>query len=209
MKSESACRVYLIRHGEVANAQEPRFNGHFDVELSPRGVEQIRQVASTLKDHPLSSVYSSNLRRTYAGACIVAEPHGLKPIAFPELREIGMGNWEGKTVKEIEQKYPGELEQRLKNVETFRAEGGESFGQLRDRVIAKLLEIVSAHRGETIAIMAHGGVNRVILSHALGIPPRHFFSIMQDYAAINIIQFYENSAVVELMNGTAYYKGSP
>ncbi|OGW15309.1 MAG: hypothetical protein A3K09_08360 [Nitrospinae bacterium RIFCSPLOWO2_12_FULL_47_7] len=166
-------------------------------------MEQIRQVATILKDKPQNSVYSSDLRRAYIGACIVAEPHGYTPARVSELREICMGNWEGKTVKEIEQIYPGEMERRYNNIETFRAEGGESFGQLHERVIPKLLEIVNSHRGESIVIMAHGGVNRVILSHVLGIPPQHFFSITQDYAAINIIQFYENTAVVELMNGTS------
>lgn len=205
MKAEPTCRVYLIRHGEVANAHEFRFNGHFDVELSPHGVEQIRKVSTLLKDKPVTAVYSSNLRRTHVGACIVAEHHGHTPVVHPELREICMGRWEGLTAGEIEHRYPGELERRLKNIETFYTEGGESFGQLRDRVIPKLREIVTANMGKTIVIMAHGGVNRVILSHTLGIPARNFFGIKQDYAAINVIQFYENNAVVELVNGSALH----
>lgn len=203
MKSASVCcRVYLIRHGEVANAQEPCFNGHYDVELSPLGMEQIRKVAGALKDKPIRSVYSSDLRRTYAGAQIVAEPHGREPVAFPELREICMGKWEGLTVREINLRYPGEMERRLKDVETFHVEDGESFGQLRDRVIPKFREIVDNHPDESIAIMAHGGVNRVILSHVLGLPARYIFRIKQDYAAVNVIQLWENETVVELMNGS-------
>lgn len=206
MKFEPPCRVYLIRHGEVTNSAQQCLNGHFDVELSQQGLEQIRQVAAALEDKHIRAVYSSDLRRSYVGACIVAEPHGFKPIALPELKEISMGVWEGKTVKEINTQYPGELEKRLKNVETFYAEGGESFGQLRDRVIPKIMEIIKTHMGESIAIIAHGGVNRIILSHALGIPPRNIFGIMQDFAAINIIQFYEDNAVVELINGIAASK---
>lgn len=205
MRTEPSCRVYLIRHGEVANASEFRFNGHFDVELSPHGAEQIRKVSVQLKDKPVSAVYSSNLRRTHVGACIVAEPHGCAPITHPELREIRMGNWEGLTAGEIESKFPGQLEQRLKNVETFYADQGESFGQLRDRVLPKLREIVNSNMGKTIVIMAHGGVNRVILAHALGIPAQNIFGIKQDYAAVNIIQFYQNTAVVELLNGSAQH----
>ena len=206
MKLDTPCRVYLIRHGEVTNSAQQCLNGHFDVELSQQGLEQIRQVSAALEDKSLRSVYSSDLRRSYVGACIVAEPHGCKPIAVPELKEISMGVWEGKTVTEINNQYPGELEKRLKNVETFYTEGGESFGQLRDRVIPKLMEIVNTHRGESIAIVAHGGVNRIILSHALGIPPRNIFGIAQDFAAINIIRFYETNAVVELINGIATSK---
>jgi alpha-ribazole phosphatase/probable phosphoglycerate mutase len=203
MRTEPFCRVYLIRHGEVANASEFRFNGHFDVELSPHGVEQISKVAAQLKDKPINAVYSSNLRRTHVGACIIAEPHGCAPITHPELREICMGKWEGLTAGEIESQFPGELEQRLKNVETFYTDQGESFEQLRGRVMPKLREIVNANMGKTIVIMAHGGVNRVILAQTLGIPAQNIFGMKQDYAAVNIIQFYQNTAIVELLNGSA------
>ncbi len=202
MNGEPSCRVYLIRHGETANAGQICFNGHFDVDLSPGGREQFRLISAALKNHPIHSVYSSDLKRTRFSAEIVAEPHGLKPIPHPELRELCFGEWEGLSVEEVNRKYPNELANRLKNIETFSVKGGESFHQLQDRVIPKFEEIVASHPHDSIVILVHGGVNRVILGHLLGIPMSNIFRIQQEYGAINVIQFYDdNNAVAELIGG--------
>ncbi len=202
MNGAPSCRVYLIRHGETANAGQICFNGHFDVGLSPAGIEQFSLIAAALKNHPIHSVYSSDLKRTRICAEIVAEPHSLKPTTHPELRELCFGEWEGMSVQEINQKYPNELESRLKNIETFSVEGGESFHQLKDRVIPKFEEIVANHSNDSIVILVHGGVNRVILGHLLGIPISNIFRIQQEYGAINVIQFYaDNNSVAELIGG--------
>jgi alpha-ribazole phosphatase/probable phosphoglycerate mutase len=210
MNGEPSCRVYLIRHGETANAGQICFNGHFDVGLSEGGVEQFRLIAASLAKHPIHSVYSSDLKRTRVCAEIVAEPHGLKPNAHPELRELCFGEWEGLSVAEVNRKYPNELENRLKNIETFSVKGGESFHQLKDRVIPKFEEIVANHANDTIVILVHGGVNRVILGHLLGIPINNIFRIQQEYGAINVIQFYEdNNAVAELIGGNHHHIPEP
>ena len=58
--------------------------------------------------------------------------------------------------------------------------------------------------GEHIAIVVHGGVNRIILCHLLGIPLENIFRIDQDYGALNIIEFWEKYPVVKLINGIVY-----
>lgn len=84
---KSGCRIYLIRHGETANADQHALNGHFDVELSQKGEAQIRAVAEALKDSPIQAVYSSDLKRTRASAEIICQFHKLKPVQYPELRD--------------------------------------------------------------------------------------------------------------------------
>lgn len=195
------CRIYLIRHGETVNAKELALNGHFDAELSPRGEDQIRAVAEALKDRPVRSVYSSDLQRARRSAEIVAHPHKLKPVCFPELRELSFGKWEGLSLRELNRKYPGEIEKRFRNPDTFQAEGGETFSQLKERVLPRFHEIVKCHPADEIVIMGHGGVNRIILGHLLGIPLSKAFRIGQEYAGINIIQFYKSQTVIELING--------
>ncbi|MFZ3136959.1 MAG: histidine phosphatase family protein [Thermodesulfovibrionales bacterium] len=58
--------------------------------------------------------------------------------------------------------------------------------------------------GEHVAIVAHGGVNRIILCLILGIPLENIFRIEQDYGALNIIEFWEKYPVVKLINGIVY-----
>jgi len=177
-------------------------NGHFDVALSDAGLEQARQLAQALQDHPIRAVYSSDLQRSYQGARLIAEHHELEAVAFPELRELSFGEWEGKSLTELSKQFPGEMDKRLKQTELFRADGGETFQELHDRVIPKFQEITTNHSNDTIAFVCHGGVNRAILAHLLGFPIANLFRISQHFAAVNIIQFYEDQVMVELLNGT-------
>lgn len=201
-KGAPGCRVYLFRHGETANADQICMNGHFDVALSENGVEQARQLAEAMKGQPLRAVYSSDLQRTVQGARLIAEHHAFEPVAFPELRELSFGEWEGKSLAELSEKFPGEMNKRLKQTELFRADGGETFQELHERVIPKFLEITASHSNDSIAFVCHGGVNRAILAHLLGFPIANLFRISQHFAAVNIIQFYEDQVMVELLNGT-------
>jgi alpha-ribazole phosphatase len=203
MNEQPSCRIHLFRHGETANSKEVCFNGHFDIGLSANGEDQFREWAQVLKDEPFNAIYSSDLDRTQTSARLLAEPHQLEPVACPELRELRFGDWEGLSVAEVEKRYPNQLNERMKNIEAFHVDGGETFQQLQERVVPKFEEIVARHPNEQIAIVCHGGVNRVILSHLLEVPIKRIFRMKQDYAALNIIQYYGDEPVVELLGGTA------
>jgi alpha-ribazole phosphatase/probable phosphoglycerate mutase len=78
---------------------------------------------------------------------------------------------------------------------------GEDFQEMRQRVLAGLDEVLTRQSKKTIAIVAHGGVNRVILARVLSIPDSQIFRLAQRYAAVNRIDYFENGATVELING--------
>lgn len=61
--------------------------------------------------------------------------------------------------------------------------------------------ILRKHAGEEVAVVAHGGVNKVLLADALGQSPTALFRIEQKYAALNIIDYFKNKVVVKLING--------
>ena len=205
MKGKPNCRILLFRHGETANSKEVCFNGHYDVELSERGKKQFLHWADILKNENLKAIYSSDLQRTRNSAQCIGDKHGLDPIAFPELRELSFGTWEGMSFAEVEAAYPGEMEDRMRNIATFQADGGETYSQLKERVIPKFEEIVTLHSNDQIVMVCHGGVNRIILAHLLGIPIDRIFRIHQDYAALNIIQYYDKGPVVEFIGNAELY----
>ncbi len=93
--------VYLVRHGSVVGAETRRFIGHLDVPLSPLGERQMDRLASRLQSITFEAVYASDLVRARRSAEILAAPHGLTPVAVPELREFDMGRWEGLTAEQI------------------------------------------------------------------------------------------------------------
>ena len=203
MNGKKACRIYLIRHGETTNAGEVCFNGHYDVDLSKNGLKQSLCIAEALKIAPIKAVYSSDLKRTQIGAKHIADKHNLRHTPYKELRELAFGDWEGLSVADINRKHPEKLKERLNNLELFHVEGGESFFQLRDRVIPKFKTIIAKHPDDAIVIFCHGGVIRTILAHILKISIKNLFRMNQPYASVNIIQYYkEGDPVVELMGGS-------
>jgi alpha-ribazole phosphatase len=195
-------RVYLIRHGEVVHSEPKRYNGHRDVDLSTAGLSQIEQMAVRLSLYPITAIYCSDLVRAYKGAQLLSRGGTIPVHPKPALREKSFGEWEGLTYDEVASRYPMEWEQWLADPVSSRPPGGETFREVRERVLQELFFILKESKGQEIVIMAHGGANRVVLCHALQLDLKHVFRIEQKFAALNIIDFTdEQTASVQLMNG--------
>ena len=179
--------MYLVRHGSVVGAETRRFIGHLDVPLSPLGERQIAAVAEHLSATALDAVYSSDLVRTRRSAAIIAEPHGLVPIERSALREFAMGRWEGLTGEEIRALDADAHSTWMADVAGYQFPDGENLAQLSARAWPAFEEIVAAHPGGALAIVAHGGTNRVLLCRALGIAPERILALGQDYAALSVL----------------------
>ncbi|MCX7913428.1 MAG: histidine phosphatase family protein [Thermodesulfovibrionales bacterium] len=165
----------------------------------PKGDETVRRPL-------LNAVYTSPLKRAVKSAEIVAKPFSLTPVELPELTERNFGLWEGMTYLEIKEKYPLEFDRWTKDPLSYSPPMGESTLQVRDRVLKCLEKIIESHRAdnENIAIVAHGGVNRILLCHFLGIPLENIFRIEQDHGGVNIIELWERYPVVKLINGISF-----
>jgi alpha-ribazole phosphatase len=195
-------RIYLVRHGEVAGSEVFRYNGQTDVPLTEKGIEQYHHLTARLKDRQVTACYCSDLSRCVRGADIICAPMGIRPAIRPELRELCFGDWEGKTWSELAEIYPDEWRARLDDFVNYRVPGGENLVDLGNRAIPAVEEIVEKHRDEEVLIVAHGGVNRIILLHALGAPFTSMFRIEQDFGCLNIIDYYsDGNPVVKLLNG--------
>lgn len=198
-------KLYLIRHGETEGSDVKRYKGTLDVPLSENGLQQMKRTAEFVKSvrdgKPLAAVYSSDLSRARKSAEAVALPHGLSPVAVEGLRERNFGLWEGLSFDEIREKFPDAFEAWARDPLSHSPVGGESTLDVRDRVTDTLGQILLRHDGGDIAVVAHGGVNRVALCHFMGLPLENIFRIEQDFACVNIIEFYDGFPVVKLLNG--------
>jgi alpha-ribazole phosphatase/probable phosphoglycerate mutase len=194
--------VYLIRHGQIQGYEDSPVYGHTDVDLTEIGILQMQQMSDRLRLVDLEAIYSSDLRRSTNGARIIARYHDVPVHFLPELREMNFGDWEGLTLSDIQAHFPGELQKREADLVNYRIPGdGESIGNLSERVIPVYESILAGQEGKNIAIVAHGGVNRVILCKALGLDLVHLFNIQQDYGCLNIIDYLADSIRVRLING--------
>ena len=195
-------RLYLIRHGQVVNHHEFRYNGHFDVDITDIGVLQMENITSFLATKPITVVYSSDLQRATKGAEIIGGALGLKPVKVHAFRELHLGRWEGLTREEGAAQFPEEADFRFRDLAHTRVQGGENLHDLKNRVVPALKDTLTKHTGEHVTLIAHGGVNRVILCDAMGLPMENFFRIEQDYGCINVIDYFDDGVkVVKLLNG--------
>jgi alpha-ribazole phosphatase/probable phosphoglycerate mutase len=195
-------RLFLLRHGEVEGHDEPRYNGQQDVALTPRGRNHYRQLVERLRSRPVQAVYSSDLARCFEGAEILANAHGLVPIALQGLRELHAGEWEGRPWSELQARYPKEWQARLDDIVHYRIPGGENLLDLRQRARSAIAEIIARHAGQEVIVVAHGGINRILLLDALDAPLERILSLSQFYGCMNILDYGASGRVtVQLLNG--------
>jgi alpha-ribazole phosphatase len=188
--------------GLIVNADRSKYLSYLrDVNDAPAG-KDAKDADSEDTSAGLSAVYCSDLSRAVKSAEIIAAPYGLEPLRLPELRERSFGVWEGMTFTEIKERFPGEFEAWADNPVSHSPVGGESTLQVKERVVKALDEILGRNIGSNIAVVAHGGVNRILLCHVLGMPLENIFRIEQDYGAVNVIEFWDKYPVVKLLNGS-------
>jgi alpha-ribazole phosphatase/probable phosphoglycerate mutase len=162
-------------------------------------------VALSISTCTFSAIYCSPRTRCVDSARIIAAHRSCAVTAVEEFTELDFGHFEGKPYDEIARMDPELYSMWMQHPTEVQFPGGESFGHMRDRVLNALLTLRDRHSGSSFAIVTHGGVNRIILSDALALPSENIFRLGQRYAAINLIRYYGEEPVVELMNGP-YYK---
>jgi alpha-ribazole phosphatase len=197
---EGNTRVWIIRHGEPSPETRGRCYGHLDVELSVEGRKQVQAVADRLSDEPICAIYSSPRRRALESAAILAESLHATITLEERFREIDFGDFEGRLYEEIAQEHPETYSQWMEHPTETQFPNGESFTQMQTRVTEAAHGLYARHRGKTIAIVSHGGVNRILLAAALGVANTDIFHIAQRYAALNLLVLIGDYPSVELMN---------
>jgi probable phosphoglycerate mutase len=199
-------RVVLVRHGQTAWNREARFRGQADVELDEFGLMQAEATGSYVAARwPCVAVYASPLRRTMKTAKAVASAQGLVAQPMAGLIDISFGGWQGCAVDEIEERDPELLRVWWEDPHTVRFPGGESLEIVRSRVVTALDEVVARHTGETVALVSHTVVNRVLLCAVLGWGNDRFWRLHQETCAVNVFDVEEDGAfTIVLLNDTGH-----
>jgi alpha-ribazole phosphatase len=188
--------VWLIRHAEPDASMRGRCYGSLDARLSPAGREQAARLAGRLAAEPFAAIYSSPRRR----AIETAEALGRDIVIVPEFRELDFGDFEGRPWDDIAASHPEVYRQWMETPTRVQFPNGESFTQMRARVLAAYRALLAQHDGQTIGVIAHGGVVRIVLADALGVPDENLFRIAQRYGALNLIRYLGYYPSVELVN---------
>ncbi|MCL4460459.1 MAG: histidine phosphatase family protein [Nitrospirae bacterium] len=203
-------RLFLLRHGHLENSERHVINGATDVSLSSAGQEQMAAWKRLFSGSRLDGFYSSTLSRTIDGVKILSDGGELPARAVSGFCERSFGEWEGRTREEIEVRNPEGYRRWLEIDPDFAPPMGESLRMFRERVLGTLSAIVEESMGTNFLMIGHSGVNRILILKALGLSLEHYFRISQDYACLNIIDFFRSGpAVVHLLNAPPSWPENP
>lgn len=202
--------LYLIRHAATpANLQEPaKLQGcGTNTDLAPVGVRQATATRDFLAVRPIDFIYSSPLRRALQTAEIIAEPHGLTPVAIAALTECDVGAWEGRSWEEIKRDEPEEYARYHADPSVHGYRGGENFQQVHDRAARAVDEILTHHAGSTVVVVSHHVVNRTYLAGVLGLGPARARAVSLDNCGISIVHREHGKTTVATLNTAFHLQG--
>jgi len=202
-------RLLLLRHGETAWNRERRYQGWTDTPLSAEGLVQAEAAARELKEHAFAAVYASPLQRARDTAAAIAAPHGLQVQTDPAFKELGFGQWEGRTLDEARAGFPTIYDGWAKTPHLFSPPGGESLAQARERVLAGLERLRTGHPDEIVCLVAHGIPVRILILEVLGLPLERIWSLHSAPTGISELEFRDDWTALHRMNTLVHLDAVP
>jgi broad specificity phosphatase PhoE len=196
-----------VRHGATEWSQARRFAGSRDIPLTAQGRLQAEAVAQALAAIVAAAVYTSPLERARTSAEVIAKPHRLEPVVAADFREMAFGTWEGLTRDELLTRFPAEARVWASTPHLLTPPQGEALTAVDSRVRAALEALIAQHRGETVILVSHAIVTRLIVLAALGLGPDRLWSVDASPAGITEIEYQDNWATVHRMNTLAHLDG--
>ncbi len=200
-------QLYLVRHGETEYNRHDIFRGLLDIPLNETGKRQAEAAGEHLRDTDIAAFYSGPLQRAFHTAERIAAPHGASTQVLLQLNDVDYGAWSGKTVNEVRAAYPDCYELWAHDPAEVRFPEGESLLDASARIGEALEFLWERHAGESVVVVGHKVVNRLILCVALGMPLAGIWHIEQSNGAISLIQRGERGYMLLKMNDTCHLTG--
>ena len=194
-----------VRHGQTEWNRVSCFRGRADVPLNETGLVQAEatgmRVAAEWKP---AAVYSSPLSRAIKTAEAIAKHFDLPVQIQPGLANIDYGDWQGLTLDEVQDRWPTALHAWYHQPDEAIIPGGETLTQLRSRGMSTVNDLTARHAEQTIVLVGHTVINRIILLGVLGLGNERFWHIKQDTCAINVFEGEKGDFVLVSLNDTCH-----
>lgn len=200
-------RLFIARHGETKWNIENRLQGWNDSPLTEKGIRHAELLGKRLKDTHFQSIYVSSSGRALQTARIVLREREQQMIVHDDLREIYLGNWEGKTFSQLEEKYPVQFPAFINRTIHYQPDNGEDFASLQKRVKTAIEQIVSDHHSGNIFIITHSVCIEVLLAHFKKLPLEQLgtLPVIKD-TSLTIVDVDHNYFHVKLVGDTSHYE---
>lgn len=202
-----ATSVVLVRHGQTRSNATGFVMGWSEEDLDDTGYTQVRKLAFRIAGLPVSSIYSSPLRRTLATASIIAEPHGLEPRVLEDLIENNLGDWQGLHEDDIWRGWPELRKQSMIDPSDVTIPNGESFRQVTERAVRAFEMVLSSNEGGQPVIVTHDVIVRVLVAHVLGVTNSIYRRLMINNASLSVIRVADGKSTLVTLNDVSHLDG--
>ena len=182
-------RIILVRYGEAEWNRVEHFRGRADVPLNENGLAQAKAMAQRVAAEwrPVA-IYSSPLTRAVKTAEAIAGHFTLPVQVHAGLIDINYGQWQGLTPEEAKERWPEMIDAWYNAPHTARIPEGETLDDLHARSLKTVNELSALYKDQTIVLVSHTVINRVILLGVLGLGRDRFWRLRQDTCTINVFE---------------------
>jgi len=197
-------RLIIARHGATAWNAVDRLQGDIDIPLSPLGHQQAEQLARALAHEPLDVIYASALQRTQETAKPIAIRKELAVSIDARLNEFDWGIFKGIPRSERDA-HPelGPLWREVQaNLHTTNKHKGELFINFEQRVVTVLRELATTHPDQTVLVVAHGAVKRMMIAQITNVPFEELWEQQWQTGSYSIVQYNNGQFTIEQLHVT-------
>jgi len=152
------------------------------------GMKQAEAAAKRIKEWPISTIYSSPLRRATATSEIIGAHLGLGVQLVPDIIDVDYGEWQGLSTQEVIDRYDGLYSKWIEHPGDMKFPGGESFTQVKDRISRAIEILIQQHPKESIILVTHKVICQMLVLSLLALNSSHFWQITQDVCAMNLFE---------------------
>jgi phosphoserine phosphatase len=202
-------KIILTRHGHVEGITPERFRGRLDLALTALGQRQIavtsRRINATWK---IGAIYTSPMNRCVITGETIARPSGLTVKPLAGLNDIDYGAWQGLTHDEAKARWAAEVATWFRAPHLAQPPGGETLQDVLARAAATLRAVTRDHPDDTVVLVGHDSVNRVILLHVPELPLSRYRLFKQEPCTINELDFIDGAFSVRTINETYHLTGT-
>ena len=197
--------ILLTRHGHVEGIKPERFRGRADLPLTELGQAQARLLAQYIASGWSPRViYCSPLQRCVATGTAMADACGIELQPLGELNDLDYGEWQSRTYEEARADAAELFATWFTAPQLVRFPGGEALQDVAARTAGALRLMLQRHTAETVVLVGHDSVNRVLLTQLLDMPLSSYWRFAQHPCCLNVIEITGNSVQLQRLNDTAH-----
>ena len=196
-------RLYFMRHGETVWNTERRYQGMTDIELSEEGLRQAECAAKRFKNIKIDKIYASPLKRAMKTAEKIAAEKGLEIISEDNFREIHFGEWEGKTVPELTEKYGESYTNFIREPHKYGFPGEGSVENVINRIKPGIDRLIAEDEGNVL-IVSHGGIIRLMIMYIMGLDSSWFTKMWINNTGVSIVEIKNDRRLLLTLNDSAH-----